>query len=180
MVEKNFNKLAVEALNDEDAFTEIYQHFYPRVHKFILAKVVDEEAADEIISETFFKMYDNLRKYDPNRAAFSTWLYNIALNEMKMFWRKKNYRGEHEENFNEEIEISAPEFEEPEQKFLQGEQADKIRAALEKISERERKIIEMTYWLNYPPRKIAEVLDLKPNTVSVILKRAKENLKKYL
>ena len=34
--------------------------------------------------------------------------------------------------------------------------------------------------LHMPPRKIAEVLDLKPNTVSVILKRAKESLKKYL
>lgn len=38
----------------------------------------------------------------------------------------------------------------------------------------------MTYRLNYPPRKIAEVLNLTSNHVSVILKRAKANLKKFL
>ena len=64
--------------------------------------------------------------------------------------------------------------------FLQKETQNKIREALEKLPERERKIIEMTYWLNYPPRKIAEILNLTPNHVSVLLKRAKNNLKNFL
>ena len=182
-MEKNilyWNNLAVKAVHDEESFTELYEHFFPLVYKFIYAKTSDAEITDEIISETFLKMYQHLHEYNPMRAAFSTWLYNIALNELKMFWRKKNYRGEHEEIFDEEIEISAPEFEEPEQKILSAEREKIIRQALEKLSERERQIIEMTYWLGYPPRKIAEVLEISPNHVSVILKRAKTNLKKYL
>lgn len=182
-MEKNisyWNNLAVEAVTDEDAFTELYQHFFPRVYKFILAKTANADVADEIISKTFLKMYENLKIYNPARAAFSTWLYQIALNELKMFWRKNNYLGEHEETWDEEFEPTAPDYEEPEKKFLQAETQNKIREALEKLPERERKIIEMTYWLNYPPRKIAEIMDLKPNTVSVILKRTKENLRKFL
>ncbi len=99
---------------------------------------------------------------------------------MKMFWRSKSYRGEHEESLDEDFNPVAPDYDEPEKKILQAEMQDKIRAALEKLPDRERKIIEMTYWLNYPPRKIAEILDLKPNTVSVILKRAKNTLKNFL
>lgn len=182
-MEKNiayWNNLAVEAITDEDAFTELYQQFFPRVYKFLMTKTANPEISDEIVSKTFLKMYENLRKYDPTKAAFSTWLYRIAENELTSFWRTNKYRGEHETEQDENFDAVAPEFEEPEQKILQTERQKKIRSALEKLSERERKIIEMTYWLNYPPRKIAELLDLKPNTVSVILKRAKESLKKYL
>ena len=181
--EKNlayWNSLAVKAVQDEVAFTELYQQFFPRVYKFIYSKTSDAELTDEIISKTFMKMFENLSTYNPIRAAFSTWLFQIALNELKMYWRSKNYRSEHEDTWDEDFTPVAPESEEPEKKILQAEMEDKIRAALKHLPERERKIIEMTYWLNYPPRKIAEVLDLKPNTVSVILKRAKESLKKYL
>ena len=175
-----WNNLAVRAVHDEDAFTELYKQFFPRVYKFIYTKTADAELTDEIISKTFLKMFEKLSTYNPTRAAFSTWLFQIALNELKMYWRSKNYRGEHEENWSEDFNPAAPDFEEPEQKMLQAETQELIKEALKKLPERERKIIEMTYWLNYPPRKIAEVLDLKPNTVSVILKRAKESLKKYL
>ena len=181
--EKNlayWNNLAVKAVSDEESFTELYQHFFPRVYKFIYAKTSDPELTDEIISQTFLKMFENLSRYNPIRAAFSTWIFQIALNEMKMYWRTKNYHGEHEETWDEDFDPVAPEHDEPEKKILQTEAEEKLREALKKLPERERKIIEMTYWLNYPPRKIAEVLDLKPNTVSVILKRAKESLKKYL
>ena len=175
-----WNNLAVKAIHDEESFTELYEHFFPRVYKFIYAKTSDAEISDEIISRTFMKMFENLKNYNPNRAAFSTWFFQIALNELKMYWRSKSYRGEHEESWDEEFNPAAPDYEEPEKKILQAEMQEKIREALEKLPERERKIIEMTYWLNYPPRKIAEVLDLKPNTVSVILKCAKNSLKNLL
>lgn len=175
-----WNKLAVSAVTDKDAFAELYQHFFPRVYKFILSKTADEDTTDEIISRTFLKAYEHLRDYNPNKAAFSTWLFRIALNEMKMSWRSGSYRSDHEEAWNEELNPAAPEFEEPEQQILQSELQLQIRKALEKLPERERKIIEMTYWLNYPPRKIAEVMGLTPNHVSVLLKRAKATLQKYL
>ena len=183
ILEKNilyWNNLAIKARTDKDAFAEIYEHFFPRVYKFILSKTTNEDTTDEIISQTFLKAYEHLKDYDSKKAAFSTWLFKIALNEMKMFWRSSGYRSDHEETWDEEFNPAAPEFEEPEEQLLQAETQIKIRAALENLSERERKIIEMTYWLNYPPRKIAEVLDLTPNHVSVLLKRAKNNLQKFL
>ena len=175
-----WNNLAVEAVTDEDAFTEIYNHFFPRVYKFILAKTTDADTTDEIISNTFLKMYEHLQNYNPQKAAFSTWLFSIAENEIKMFWRSKYHRADYEEEFDEEFDPAAPEFDEPENQILQSEREIQIRRALEKLSDRERQIIEMTYWLNYPPRKIAEVLNMTPNYVSVTLKRAKASLKNFL
>ena len=147
-----WNELAAQAVTDSDAFTELYEHFFPRVYKFILSKTANEDIADEIISQTFMKVYEHLKDYSPERAAFSTWLFRIADNELKTFWRLKKYLGGAEQEWDEEFETAAPDYEEPEQKILQEELQKQIRAALEKLPERERKIIEMTYWLNYPPR----------------------------
>lgn len=178
MEKETANRLAVAARTDKEAFAELYRYFFPRVYKFILSKTYDAEVADEIISQTFLKVYENLPRYNPQVAAFSTWLFHIAENELKMYWRKQKNRREDE--WSEDFNLAAPEAEEPEQKILQAETQKKIQTALQKLSERERKIIEMTYWLNCPPRKIAEVLNLTPNHVSVILKRAKNNLKTLL
>ena len=181
--EKNIqylNRLAVRAVTDEFAFTELYKYFFPRVYKFLMMKTGNSEASDEIVSRTFMKMYEHLSNYDETKAAFSTWLYHIAENELRMFWRTQKSHGEKETDWDENFDEVAPEFEEPENKTLEKERQEKIRAALEKLNERERKIIELTYWLNYTPRKIAELLDMTPNHVSVVLKRAKNNLKKYL
>lgn len=38
----------------------------------------------------------------------------------------------------------------------------------------------MTYWLDMKSEEIARELDMKPNTVRVILKRARDDLRKYL
>ena len=148
ILEKNiahWNNLAVEAIHDEESFTELYEHFFPRVYKFIYAKTSDAEIADEIISRTFMKMFENLQNYNPTRAAFSTWLYQIALNELKMFWRSKNYRGEHEESWDENFNPAAPEFEQPENQFLLNENKKILLKAVETLSKREQKIIELKF-----------------------------------
>lgn len=175
-----WNGLAIRARTDEIAFTELYKHFFPRVYKYLMMKTGNDEISDEIVSKTFLKMYENFSKYDDKKAAFSTWLYHIAENELKMHWRSKKYHGDHEEEWAEDFEPVAAEFDEPEKQALDKERQIKIREALEKLPDRERKIIELTYWLNYTPKKIAEVMDMTPNHVSVVLKRAKNNLKKYL
>lgn len=182
-MEKNFvyfNELAVRAITDEDAFTELYQHFFPRVYKHIFAKVLDENIADDIIGKVFMKIYDHLKDYNPEKAAFSTWIFHITENELKMHWRSKKYHDDNVEEWDEEFNPAAPEFEEPEHRAMREETAEQIKAALQKLPERERKIIEMVYWLNYKPAKIAEILEMTPNHVSVTLSRAKNSLKKYL
>lgn len=178
-----WNKLAIEAITDEEAFTEIYKYFYPRVYRFIFMKTNSYDVADEMISRVFYKMYNSLKNYNPERAAFSTWLYQIAISELKTFYRflgTNKFRSEQEGILEDGVDTAAPDVEEPERQILRNEENSELYEALKKLSERERKIIEMTYWLNYPPRKIAEILDMKPNTVSVALKRAKANLKKFL
>ena len=40
MAEKDYNMLAQRATTDEEAFEELYEHFFPRVYNFIYARIL--------------------------------------------------------------------------------------------------------------------------------------------
>ena len=164
-----WGRVAREAITDERAFTALYEHFFPRVYKHLLAKTHDHSLADELVSNTFFKMYDHLRDYDPSKGAFSTWLFRIAHNELATYYRSKNY-----------TDTADPDWERPEERALSEERSGELKAALGTLSERDRKIIEMTYWLGMKSEEVAKALNMQPNTVRVALKRSREALKKIL
>ena len=107
----HYNMLAVKAATDEEAFNELYRHFFPRVYNFIYARMKNVDEADDVVSMTFMKVYENLSKYDPNKAAFSTWLFRIASNSMLDYFRRTQSRGETE--WEETFDPPAPEFSAP-------------------------------------------------------------------
>ncbi len=170
--------MAHQAVTDEQSFTMLYEHFFPRVYQYLVSKTHDHNLADEIVSRTFFKMYDHLSDYNPTKGAFSTWLFRIAQNELASYYRQNNYRTA--EELSDDMPLTVPHWEEPEEIALTRERNDELKAALGKLSRRDRHIVEMTYWLGMKSEDIAEALDMRPNSVRVVLKRSRETLKKFL
>ena len=172
------NRLAIRAVTDEAAFVELYNEFFPVVYRFLLSKSKNGEVADEAVSRTFLNMYAHLGEYDESRGAFSTWLFRIAVNELRMIFRAK--QRSLDMAWDERFDPPAPEHASPEERVLAGERREELRQALLKLSERDRRIITMTYWLDMKSEEIAEELDMKPNSVRVALKRARAELREYL
>ena len=173
-----WNRIAVLAVTDEAAFVELYNEFFPVVYKFLLSKSRSAEAADEAVSRTFLNMYAHLAEYDESRGAFSTWLYRIAVNELRMMFREKerSLSTDWDENFDP----PAPEQESPEARFLKRERDEALHEALKKLPEREQKILTMTYWLEMSAGEIAEELGMTTEAVWASLSRSRKALKKYL
>ena len=174
----HWNKMAVLAVTDEAAFVELYNEFFPVVYKFLLSKSRSAEMADEAVSRTFLNMYAHLSEYDESRGAFSTWLYRIAVNELRMIFREKerSLSTDWDENFDP----PAPEQESPEARFLKRERDEALHEALKKLPEREQKILTMTYWLEMSAGEIAEELGMTTEAVWASLSRSRKTLKKYL
>lgn len=174
----DYNELAVAARTDEDAFEELYEYFFPRVYNFIYARLKNSADADDVVSVTFLKMNENLESYDPERAAFSTWLFRIATNAIIDHTRhaEKNQETEWEEFFDP----AAPDYDEPEAKVVEGENNRELLMALDKLSERERRIVELKFWGDMDTRAIAEILNMSESNVRVTLHRTLGKLKKIL
>ena len=121
-------------------------------------------------------MYDSLSTFDPEKGAFSTWLYTIARNELNIHYRRVQYR--ETEELTEDTPLEASAWDMPEERVLTKERAAVLHAALATLPERTRRIVEMTYWLDMKSEDIAKVLDMQPTAVRVTLKRARDTLKK--
>ncbi len=178
MADNYYDTLARRATTDEEAFEELYEYFFPRVYNFIYARLKNSADADDVTSTTFLKMNENLESYNPERAAFSTWLFRIANNAIIDHTRRldRNKESEWEEFFDP----AAPEHEEPERQMINSETSRELLAALDKLSERERRIVELRYWGEQDTRTIAQLVSMSESNVRVTLHRALGKMKKFL
>jgi RNA polymerase sigma-70 factor (ECF subfamily) len=71
---------------DDRAFDELFQRWSGPLLRYVERMVRDEASAEELVQETFLRLYRARERYEPS-ARFSTWLYTIAtrlaLNELR-------------------------------------------------------------------------------------------------
>ena len=173
-----WGRLAAEALQDEGAFTELYEHFFPRVYHYLLKKTQDSHLADELTESAFILMYQHLAQYDPEKGAFSTWLFRIAQNALNKHYGSKAVTMH--APWEEDFDPAAPEQETPEKQALTKERSKELHEAIMQLPERQRQILEMTYWLGMKSHEIGEQLGMAPSSVRVALKQARDRLREIL
>ena len=65
---------------DRAAFAAIYRHFAPRVRSWLLRRGARASQAEEVLHEVMWTVWRRADRYDPDRAAVSTWVFTIARN----------------------------------------------------------------------------------------------------
>ena len=178
MEEKDWNLIAQQAVLEDEAFDELYEHFFPRVYNLIYARVKNAATADDIVSDVFEKMVQHLAEFDCQKASFATWLTRIATRTLTDYYRWQSYRQNVE--WDDVFSPAIDEKERPEGQLLIKEGRRELLLALGKLGEREQRIIELKYWGDMNNKEIAEVLGISPANVGVILFRAMGSLRKLM
>ena len=83
MAVKNIQELAVSFMtsSSEKDFVELYKRIKPGLLNHCKSILIEQEAAEDAVSNTMAKIWTKITQYDPTRGNFSTWVYNIARNE---------------------------------------------------------------------------------------------------
>ena len=66
------------AAGDRDAFTVLYQRHHAMVYRFARLMTGSNSAAEDIVQEVFLVVMRDAARYDPARAALSSYLYGVA------------------------------------------------------------------------------------------------------
>lgn len=83
-------QLAAASLAGETrAFTVLADRYHARLLNFIHRMIGDRDRAEDLVQETFVRVYKHLHRYDQNRK-FSTWAYTIAGNLAKNELRNRS------------------------------------------------------------------------------------------
>ena len=71
---------AVACRHDRDSFMRIYDHFAPRVRRYLLGLGVGGALAEELTQEALLRVWQRAQQYDPGRSNPQTWIFRIARN----------------------------------------------------------------------------------------------------
>jgi RNA polymerase sigma-70 factor, ECF subfamily len=165
---------------DKEAFEELVRRHQHRVFAVAGGILRRREDVEDIAQQVFVKAYFSLKRFD-QRAAFSTWLYKITVNECWDLLRKKKVRPlVYESDLSEEQaqQFSASERVESGAQDISDklEAQQQVELLLQGLDERDRMMLVLKEVEGFAIEEIAEILDLNANTVKVRLFRARRRI----
>jgi RNA polymerase sigma-70 factor, ECF subfamily len=161
--------------NDKAAYEELIKRHQQRVFAVAAGILRRHEDVEDIAQQVFVKAYFSLKRFD-GRAAFSTWLHRITLNECWDLLRKKKVRPLlYEADLSEEQaqRVAVSEYGAGPDIRQRLENQQRVEQLLEGLEERDKLMLILKEVEGFSIEEIAEVLDLNANTVKVRLFRAR-------
>lgn len=174
--------LIEKAKKDPEAFSELYSKNYSKIFGYVLKRVANIEAAEDITSETFLKSIKKINQFKWKNIPFSSWLYKIASNEVNDYFRKGKRKtislgkiAEPESPTNLATEVIEAEKElEKYESFLE------INKKIKQLPVAYQEVIVFKFFEKKKVKEIAQILEKKEGTVKSLIHRGLEKLKKEL
>ena len=154
---------------DEQAFEDLYNQYSAYANRVALAVTRNSALASDAVQETFIRVYYNMDKFKLG-GPFEPWFYRILVNECKRTLSRRpsvSYISEYLEN---ELDISHEETHD-------FEEYEVLYKEIEKLSDKIRIPIILKYLKGFKEKEIAEILNLKLNTVKSRLYKGRQKLK---
>lgn len=74
---------------EEGATAALYKEYAAMIYRLVYSTLLDKEDAEEVLQDTFEYAFRRLDRYDANKSAFTTWLYQIAISRCRNKRRRK-------------------------------------------------------------------------------------------
>jgi RNA polymerase sigma factor (sigma-70 family) len=132
---------------------------------------------EDLTADIFERAYRQLDSYDPIRGAFSTWITRIAHNYVSDYLDREARRDRHEVVADDDLENLPSPDRSPEAQVVVKEAVQRLLVCLERLTARDRQIVSLRFAFGMRNKEVADLLDVKEHTLSVIVLRALERLR---
>ena len=147
------SKFSVEKTQNE-AFNLLLQKYQQKIYWHIRRLVIDHDDADDLVQETFVKVWKNLQNFRSDSQLY-TWIYRIATNESITFLNKKKNRNNISlDEVNSELAETLSSS-----SYFDGDKIQrKLQQAILTLPEKQRIIFNMKYFDDMKYEEISAVL----------------------
>lgn len=175
-------QLVILALDgDATAFEHLFNRYRGSMLQLYIQRTGgNRDDADDLLQETFLKVYLNLERYNPS-YTFGQWVYTIARNTFIDYLRKRKDNLSID-NFPKDQSSMSPQslLPTPEESIINSQQHAQLEMYLEKITPNYRKLIELRFFRDYSYEEIAAELCKPLGTVKTQIHRAREQLCRFI
>lgn len=137
------------------AFQVLVKKYQERLYWHVRKIVLDHDDADDVLQNTFIKVWKNLDNFREESGLF-TWLYRIATNEALTFINSKKRKNmlpmnEMSEYLKDNLEADP---------YFEGDEIqEKLQRAITKLPEKQRLVFNMKYFDNLKYEEMSAILD---------------------
>lgn len=170
------------ARGDSSALEMLYDRYASRVLGISLKIVDDPALAEDILQETFWRVWQSAGTYQSHLGAFAGWLFRIARNLSIDAYRRRNVRPQavastrpdEEDTLLDETPDPGMDVAEQAQSLLSQQQ---IRKALASLPAVQRQVIELAYFYGMTRQEIAEATGEALGTIHTRARLALQKLR---
>lgn len=160
---------------DPQALAELYDRYGRIAYSLILRVVRDAAIAEDLVQETFLRVWNRVHGFDAERGAIGPWLLAVARNRAIDWLRSASGR---ERNAVELEETDHPSlYTEMESGLLLSDSARRVKAAMERLPANQRQAIELAYFEGLSQTEMAERMGQPLGTVKTWVRTALKSLR---
>jgi len=163
---RNHEKIAVEAL---------YDMYSSSLYGVISRIVIDTAIAEDILQETFVKIWHSFSGYSAEKGRLFTWMVNIARNLAIDKIRSKDFKNQ---NKNQQIENNVTFIDEQRNTVYKPELMG-VKDLVRALKPDQKSIIDLVYFKGYTHVEAAEELGIPLGTIKTRLRMGIMELRKH-
>lgn len=153
---------------DRDAFRVLFERVTPRVKGYLMRMGASESQAEEITQDVMVAVWRRAGTYESERAAATTWIYQIARNRRIDLWRR-----EHRLTLDPyEPLLQGSEPEQPYQLLDAAQEAASVRDAITQLPDELSLLLRMAYFDGLTHQEIAQATGLPLGTAKSRIRKA--------
>jgi len=169
-------------------FELLVDRYKSMVFKVAMGFVHDTQAANDIVQDVFVKLWSQLGDFT-FEAKLSTWLYRVTVNTSLNVLRKDKFKSmiediSHLTRTNDdgsiEIQIEDSYGETPEDYVRNEELRQLLKKAIDSLPKKQKIAFVLSKYRGLSSKDIAEIMEISPGNVDVLIYRAKQKLQKYI
>ena len=161
---------------DEAALAELYSLYFPRVYRYILARVGNPYDAEDLTEEVFLRVLDAIGRFQWREAPFSAWLFRIAHNAVISQRRKEGARGR-TSPLSEALPVDS---QGPEEMVANRLVLNEVMKAADTLPEAQRRVIGYRFAAGLTVAETARAMGKGEGNVKVIQHKAIAKLREML
>lgn len=162
---------------DRKAAEIIFDHFSPQIYRFFLIRTLSRETAEDLTQEVFLKVIDKIQTFNHELGSFSGWIWQIAKNSVKDYYRKKKPFAITDILLQNKEKTD---FQEGKNNPLLEYKVAEILDLIKEFDEDDKEIFSLHYLSDLPYKKISRLTGKSESSLRVVIHRLNKKIRKII
>lgn len=158
----------------QEAFSYLYDNYSQTLYGVIYRMINDDNTAQDILQDSFVKIWKNIANYDESKGRLYIWMLNVARNQCIDTMRSKAYQNS-QKNQNVEDAVHAVD---KTNRTVQNPEIIGLKQQVMALKKDQRELIDLVYFNGLIKEQAAKQLKIPTGTVKTRIRAALLQLRK--